>query len=537
MDETNILDLSPEELEAKIQELEDAEKAVKAQLLTISHRKEILETDYKLEFFEPHDKQLLFFEQFDRKRRAVFAGNRFGKTTLGVIEDICWMIGYRPFFPEGHELRYAGIPEHSVKILVLALDWDIIKELFTNDGSSTDSKGKFFEWCPPNLIAKTERNSQGAICVIHTKSQTKGRIRRSSIYFDTVKSFKQDGLSHESKDWDVIHADEPIPVELWKATSRGLIDRNGSSWWLLTPLSEPWMFNEMIDNVGHPQYWSIQASMDDNPTLSEEAKDLYLRQLDPIELECRKRGVPLAFGNLVISTYDESIHLWPEKKGPPIGWESWTKPPYSYYSAYAIDTHPQTPTAVLFVTISPEGDVFFFHELWIGGIAKDRMEIIANEIKAVTRHLRVGYELLEPAAWQPNPETGRSFADTFYDNGLSVVPASKNRSHAIQETRILFASDPRFTEYPEASKANRRKIWVMPHLRVTRKELRSWYFDKENKPRDKDDHMCENIGRLTVHDNLLWHRPYNEGKIIPFGDINQVNLDKELSEINALAAY
>ena len=65
----------------------------------------------------------------------------------------------------------------------------------------------------------------------------------------------------------------------------------------------------------------------------------------------------------------------------------------------AVDTHPQTPTAVLFVAVAPTGQIFFSHELWIGGIKKDRITEVCGEIKQVTKNLRIGYELLEPAAW------------------------------------------------------------------------------------------------------------------------------------------
>ena len=90
-----------------------------------------------------------------------------------------------------------------------------------------------------------------------------------------------------------------------------------------------------------------------------------------------------------------------------------------------------------------------------------------------------------------------------------------------QKTRMLFASE--------------RKVWIFPHLKVLRKELRGWYFDKENKPADVDDHMCENMGRLIIHDDLEWRKEYI-GKAIPFRDEQIGSFDELNDEMQTIAA-
>ena len=194
--------------------------------------------------------------------------------------------------------------------MVLGEDWDKIKEIFTND-ESKDRFGKFFEYLPADCIKKKHRNEKGTVDQIVIRSEIDGRIRESIVYFDTVRSFKQNPMSAESSDWDFIHVDEPIPVELWTAVSRGLIDRGGYSWWLLTPIKEPWMYAEMIANTKlYPQlYWWFEATMDDNPLLSSEDKLLYINQLSEEEREARKLGKPLAYAKLVFGDFDEDYHV------------------------------------------------------------------------------------------------------------------------------------------------------------------------------------------------------------------------------------
>ena len=55
-------------------------------------QKETYLMEHRLEMFQPSPKQYDFFVQADKRRRACFAGNRFGKFT-GVVEDCSWLLG------------------------------------------------------------------------------------------------------------------------------------------------------------------------------------------------------------------------------------------------------------------------------------------------------------------------------------------------------------------------------------------------------------------------------------------------------------
>jgi hypothetical protein len=467
-----------EELEAEILE-------AKKEILRRQSEKEENYRKRRLWYWRPSPKQLEFFKQADKKRRAGYCGNRFGKSTLGVIEDICWLIGYRPFFEEGDPLRTLGIPTHGVKGLVVAEDWDKVKEIFTND-DSIDRQGKFLEYLPEDFIKKTHRNEKGIIDQITVVSEVNGALRESIIYFDTVKSYKQAPQSFESSDWDFIHIDEPVMRELWTAVSRGLIDRGGFSWWLLTPLKEVWMYNEFLQNtVEFPKlYWWFEASMDDNPTLSLEDKELYLQQLPDDEREARKTGKPLAYSKLVFGYYDEDVHCVESVPG----WGNPNKPPLENMVVYAIDTHPQTPHAVLFISISPLNDVDIYDEIYEKGTIKELCKIIHGKLEGT----RVHYGLCEPAAWNEDQGSGGSYADIFGEEGFSLIPASKRKEDAIILTQQLF-------------KQRIRVVRVHKRCKRLRKEIMNHYFDKDNKPEDKQDHVIECLRRLVIHDKLAYY--------------------------------
>lgn len=494
---------------------------LKRELLELRRQKAEFYKTRRLWCWSPSPKQLEFFKRSKHLRRAGFCGNRFGKSMLGVVEDICWLIGFRPFFEEGHPLRYAGIPRHGVKGLLIAEEWDKVKEIFTNN-EGEDRQGKFWEFLPAGcdkaekegqFEVSFKKNEKGIITQINVVSIVDGQRRSSAIYFDTVKSYKSAPASFESSDWDFIHLDEPVMKDLWTAISRGLVDRNGSSWWLLTPIKEVWMFNEMVDNAKKQPdvFWWFEATMDDNPTLSEQAKELYLNDLPEDQRKARREGKPLAHGRLVFSDYDPVIHNFDGVKSD---WPEVSRPPFKdYMVAYALDTHTQTPQAGLFVAIHKSGDVDIYDEIW----EKGRIRDLAGTVKHKIQGLHVGYGLCEPAAWNEDQGSGFCYADIFLEEGLDLIPGSKRKDDAIMLTQQLL-------------KQRKREIRIHQRCKRLRWELMNNYFDKDNKPEDKNDHVIECLRRLVIHDALTYYSPVYTGSGAQFSTekelkVNQQHLD------------
>lgn len=503
-------------MELTAEQIREEIRKTKAELLRLQHEKETLRLNRRLWFFRPSPKQLTFFEQALRKRRAGFCGNRFGKSTLGVVEDCCWLIGYRPFFPEGHPLRTLGIPRHGVKGLVIAEDNDKVKEIFTNN-ESADRPGKFIEFLP-NDWCVFKKNEKGVIVQINVKSEIDGVVRESVVYFDTVQSYKKNPASAESSDWDFIHVDEPIIKGFWTAVSRGLIDRGGSSWWLLTPIKEPWMYNEIKANAQEDPdgpYWFFEASMDDNPTLAQEDKEMYLRELPEDEREARRLGKPLAHARLVFGHFSKDYHLF---DGTLPGWTGAKPPAGKHQVVFAIDIHPQTPHAVLFVSINEKLEIDIYDELFVKATISELSQMVLTRLAG----LRVAYGLCEPAAWNRDQGSGICHADTFYACGLDLIPGSKRKEDAIILTQELF---------------KQRKRVVRIHKRCTQliKELEQHYFDKDDKPADKDDHLIECLRRIVIHDDLTYYPEFlpTAHKQAVLGDNNfSLSLNRNISEFS-----
>ena len=472
--------------------VEDELLRLKQVELALLRQKEEIVRANRIAFWRPNSpKQHQFFENAHRRRRAIFAGNRFGKSTVGTAEDASWLLGYRPWYPEGHPLRTLGIPRHGVKGLVVAENWDKVHEIFTNDDATDDRIGKIFWFLPKWSIKHKRRNSMGVIDTITVHSQNEdGSIRESIICFDTVSSFRTNGLSHESSDWDFAHFDEPVPREMYVAISRGFIDRGGSAWFLLTPLSQPWIYDEFVEPPAGQEehYWHAVADMDENPDIDQAEKNLFLAGLSEEEKECRKKGLPLAYGNLVYPLFNRAKHVRPIEVGPPKGWKDWLSPPRDYLVTVAIDPHPQTPHAVLFTAVGPE-HVFFYNELF----AKCSIKELAAYIREQIAHVRLEAIICDPIAWITNPDTGRCWADTLIEEGLDVQRASNEKTAGIIQTNEIFRDT-----YP-------KKIQVAPHMKHFLKEIQKYFYGKENKPVDKDDHLMECLYRTVMHNGLQWY--------------------------------
>lgn len=468
-----------------ITELQEARAEVK-----LLQRMEQLKTSNGLLFYEPHAKQDLFHRAGACRGRYVRTGNRFGKSQMGVAEDCAWAIGERPWYKKGDSAREIGIPKHAVKLLIVCADWDKSTEIFTAQEQG-DRCGKIFKLLPKgSIIGRPHRNHSGHIDRITVKSKWGGE---SLIAFDTVKSFKMNPMGSESSDWDAIHVDEPIPEDMWKAISRGLVDRDGKYWFTCTPLREMWINDLFIPseltrstfNQPHmfDSKWIVTGSMRDNPHLTEPAIRAFEKGLTDAEKDCRMNGIPTALSGVVYKNFKHEKHIYGNVPGKecPVGWDSPTEPPRDFTCRVSIDPHPKTPHAVLFAATSPHGQTFIYRELFKQVLVKDLCDFILQVLDG-----RKPQEIIcDPFAWIPNPITGYTMADEFYASGLPIQKATKELAYGILKTNEALAKD----DYLYFHDHLRRTKWEFDHY--------TWAENKE-KPVDKDDHMMECLYRLVL---------------------------------------
>jgi hypothetical protein len=455
------------------------ELLLKRQLAEKLRRKaEIVEAN-PLCFYRPHEKQAMFHAAGDKRLRGVFAGNRFGKSTMGTAEDTAWIVGERLWLPKSDPVRTLGIPQgHIRKILVITTDWDKVNEVFTSE-----SEGKLWKFLPRGFIVEKKRNHSGVYEMLRGENG-------SLIRFETVKSFLSNPQGVESSDWDFIHVDEPCPEPMWTAAARGLIDRGGKAAFTLTPLREPWIFDkffprdqmeQLSQGIETEKTWAIRGSTDDNSFLTKEAIEDFMQDLSPEEEDARRHGIPLELTGMVYKEFNTATHLYREK-ALPAGFRDLSHPPIDWPVTVLIDPHPQTANAALFCAASPWETLYFFDEIFEKCYWTEFVEKILERTARFKNSVKY---LADPWIFQDHTTTGVCMARDFRKAGLPVRPASKRR-----EQGILLVKQ-------ELRKPNRLKFGE--HLRFTIREFQHYVWDeKENKPKDKDDHLMECLYRTII---------------------------------------
>lgn len=474
--------------------------------LALEKRAVELLRENQVTFYNPHEKQAAFHANACFRYRYARTGNRFGKSEMGAAEDVAFALGYRPWVPEGNVLRTLGIPTHPTKGLVVTTDWDKSKEVFTEQEGT--NVGKLIKYIPRSALGQPTRNHSGAIDRIPVRHISGGW---SVIHLDTVKSYKQNPLGQESSVWDWAHIDEPCPEGMWKAIARGLVDRGGRGWFTCTPLTEPWIDDAFVPDLGGDRSidavtfesgdrWMMTGSMSDNPYNSKEDIDSFMSWLTDDEKDCRLYGLPTSFAGLVFKEFNWNVHVLNE---PPSNWKNWETPPANFCIRYAIDYHFRKNDAVLFVATSPQNVPYVYGELWQQMLLEDEVKTIQTFLG--THPSQPG--IVDPLASTPNKLTETTAMDEYRRLGLAVIPATKDPVNGIRAVKAMLKA---------RDKHNRPVIYFNAALRRTLFEIsRGFVWDgNENKPVKKNDDMMENLHRLVLQ-GLTYIEPAGEYDYTP----------------------
>jgi hypothetical protein len=411
------------------------------------------------------------FHRSTARIRGVFCGNRWGKSMCGAAEDAAFLLGSRLWYSKDDPAYHFTNPPK--RLLVLTTDWDIVRDVWTDE----TKPGKLFGFLR-NHIDHVSRTPTGVINKIFLKNG-------SSVHFETERAFKQDRQSAESRDWDAIHVDEPVCKPMFTAHARGLMDRGGMAWFTLTAIREPWI----VDLCKEDGSWYYEGSTYENPHLSKEAIAEFERLLSPEERECRLFGKPLHMAGLVYKSFDPAYHLL---SSPPPGWRSLTDPPPDHLIYVAIDPHPQTPTAVLFCAVGPDGVRHYYFDLFSRLLVSE----VAEAIREHCRGRRLAKVKIDPAAFIRDPISGRNTVLEFKRCGVIATKAKKNLGMGIMKVNQVLAKHEIVFHSTAA-----RTIWEIQRY--------CWEPDGSNRPVDRDDHMMENLYRLEL-EQPAWY-PRSEG--------------------------
>ena len=444
----------------KKHEIEKQLSEIKKRKIEVLGAFESYKKTHYLEFFVPHDKQVPVFEAVEDKEVKTIlyqGGNRSGKTTWNIATVASLLLGYYPWNKKltrftgpvkgrlcgednGHHLREVLIP-------------------------------KLKQMIPPECVQFTRKNQMGL--------EAYWQLTNGSVL--ELMSYEQSTDIFEGWDGHFVSFDEPPPRDKYVACKRGLIDHNGICLMSLTPLKEPWIYDEIVTKANtSTKYFTVDTL--DNPHLDKDAIAEFAKTLTEDEIETRLRGGWLFLQGLVYKEYDPNVHRVKSFKIPP---------DWSVY--VAIDTHPRTEQALVFMAVDEKNRYYVCHEIFQHGTPEEVAQWIIEYHDKVHN---IEMAIIEPGS-QGDTNRGQSMFEII-DTLLATrrIPlelGSRDLAGGILQVKRAIMSPngmPSLFLFEDCERS---------HYEMTRYVWDDWRTDGKNdkqRPRDKDDHQLENIRRL-----------------------------------------
>lgn len=280
---------------------------------------------HKAYSYTPHKVQAEFHAS-DARIRLVQGSNRGGKTVAGWMECFYWCLGKHPNFdirtPVRGRIATTSFEKGLKQIIIPKIE----------------------EWCPPELIKSWGKNSQGQINSI---TFTNGS------YMDFM-SYQQTFDKYEGVDLDFFWCDEAPPRDIYYSLLTRIIDRAGCGWITMSPLKEPWIYDEIWEPTVSGEKKDVACFsmfMQDNPYLPKDMVQFTIEQLPEDEREARVYGKWSHLTAKILKEFDRAVHVCEPFEIP-----------HSWRLYEVIDPHPAKAHAIIWCMISPDNMIYVVKE-------------------------------------------------------------------------------------------------------------------------------------------------------------------------------
>ena len=208
----------------------------------VAARQKDYENTHRLEYFTPYDYQRIVPESFREGFNIVILpiSNKVGKTRIGSALVHSWAIGYESWKKYDKEFKgavkvgeYWYMPSSlgkkpPVKILISGEDWE------EHAGETLVPELEFFE-----VSGEWEKKKNNVGVAAHWHHKPTGSEFR-------IMTYRQDKDLFESFKCDAWWPDEPPPQSIWSGMARALFMSGGKVFMSMTPLKEPWVFDDLV---------------------------------------------------------------------------------------------------------------------------------------------------------------------------------------------------------------------------------------------------------------------------------------------------
>lgn len=421
---------------------------------------------------KPDDGQAAFHKS-GKRIRCVLGGNQGGKSISGVIEALWTVLGIHPH-------QKIKVPNHG----------RIIASLGFEEGANQVIIPKIYEWLPKGVLKGEPRRNQNGVPV--------GWEFQNGSSFN-ILSGQQDVTVFEGWTGDWAWIDEPPKKEIYDATRRGLLKTAGKLWMTLTPLREPWLYNDLYQpwTEGEREdidFFTIDIwdnCIENGGSLPREAIEDFVKDLDPEDRDARIHGKFRFLSGRIYPMYDPAVHVVPWFRVP-AHWPVWD----------GIDPHLQKEHAYCQWAINPDEEVVYVcDEIY----SKVTIPAFAEIIKEKRKGKNIVHTLIDWSAETPDAISRETVRRALERCGVRTSLAKKmnNVDHGIQVMRDLLT--------PKADSLGRLRprFYIMDTCRRHCKEFMNYVQDDrsteyiiKDKPRKIWDDMMD-LDRYFVVENPL----------------------------------
>jgi phage terminase large subunit-like protein len=358
-----------------------------------------------LEAFEPHSPAQRSFLEARTRIVAAFAGNRFGKSTSGVVKALNQVLPDE-FLPDWMlPLRLVPSPCHG---WILAF----------SEAKVMDSIVPAIQkWCPPAALrgGRWDKAFNGDKMILSFACG-------STIAF---KTYQQDSSSLESADLDWVLYDEPPPKGHRNACLMRMA-RGVREWYAMTPLRAHvgWIRREIWSKREDPNITVVTGEIHENPTLSAVDVEFILSQYSDEERAAREKGVFMHTAGLVYKRFESGV-VPPPNRVFVRGLER----------VVGIDPGIRN-AAFIFGGFDPHGVDWLWDELLIqDGTPSDYVEGIDRILGSWGLKRSDCLFVIDPAARQRSQATGDTVQSELARVGLFTMNGVRDREAGQQQVR------------------------------------------------------------------------------------------------------
>ena len=344
-----------------------------------------------------------------------------------------------------------------------------------------------------------------------------------------LMSYEQDADDAEGWAGDGVLFDEPPPRPIYIATSRGLIDSGGLTLFTLTPLKEPWLFDEIYNSKSKNVFTVLcdirHNLIRKNPLtnqwvgLLEENIRAFEEQLTEEEREARLHGKFRYLCGRIWKEWDRDIHtfdrnIWIKGKDNVI---VSGQPPIHWPRCMIIDPHDRNPMTLLWVALDETNQSWFYREAWL---PEHTIRDVVEHVKKVELECR---EKIQLRLMDPNfgpkkyANTGISVREEFEKAARDVnfpmrfTLANDNKEVARKTVSDMLKFDSSktisFSNHPMWQFANDLKECVYQIEHYLWDEYKSGMVkDPKEKPIDKNTHFPDTM-QYYANSHFRWTIP------------------------------